>query len=97
MKSTVEYVNLLRRYFEEVARQEGVTKMALFGSVARGEQNEDSDVDVAYEGSPNPFLRIRMKMDLEQLFGCKVDVIRLRKQFSGTVFGDNLNKDLIYV
>lgn len=38
-----------------------------------------------------------MKMDLEQLFGCKVDVIRLRKQFSGTVFGDNLNKDLIYV
>ena len=55
MKSTLDYVNLLRRYFEEVARQEGVTKMALFGSVARGEQNEDSDVDVAYEGSPNLF------------------------------------------
>lgn len=97
MQSTIDCVNLLRRYFEEVARQEGVTKMALFGSVARGEQNEDSNVDVAYEGSPNLFLRIRMKMDLERLLGCKVDVVRLRKQFSGTIFGDNLDKDLIYV
>ena len=74
MKSTLDYVNLLRRYFEEVARQEGVTKMALFGSVARGEQNEDSDVDVAYEGSPNLFLSICL---LSRCYSWALTVIRI--------------------
>ena len=97
MKSKTEYQKILCHYFEEVASQQGVTRMALFGSVARGEQNEDSDVDVAYEGTPNLFLRVRMKMDLEKLFGCKVNLIRLRKQFSGTLFGEELDRDLIYV
>lgn len=96
MKSTLDYVNLLRRYFEEVARQEGVTKMALFGSVAVVNKMKIA-MWMLLMKVLQIFLRIRMKMDLEQLFGCKVDVIRLRKQFSGTVFGDNLNKDLIYV
>ena len=93
MKSKTEYQKILCHYFEEVASQQGITRMALFGSVARGEQNEDSDVDVAYEGPPNLFLRVRMKMDLEKLFGCKVDLIRLRKQFSGTLFGEELDRD----
>ena len=37
MKSTVDYVNLLRCYFEEVIHQEGITKMVLFGSVVCSE------------------------------------------------------------
>lgn len=97
MKSKKEYIRLLRGYFENTARKYGVTRMALFGSVARGEQQSNSDVDIAYEGLPNLFIRIRMKMELENLLGCKVDLIRLREDFSGTVFGEELSKDLIYV
>ncbi len=97
MKTTAECLDLLRGYYETVASKHGVKRMALFGSVARGEQQDGSDVDVAYEGEPNLFLRVRMKMDLEKIFGCSVDIVRLRSQFAGTLFGKELEKDLIYV
>jgi predicted nucleotidyltransferase len=97
MKSKTEYQKILCHYFEEVASQQGVTSFIYINLPDNSEQNEDSDVDVAYEGTPNLFLRVRMKMDLEKLFGCKVDLIRLRKQFSGTLFGEELDRDLIYV
>lgn len=71
--------------------------MALFGSVVRNEQTENSDVDVAYEGEANLLLRSRMKQELESLFGCKVDLVRLRKQLAGSDFGKNISKDLVYV
>jgi len=97
MKTKREYILLVREYYENTARKYGVTAMALFGSVARDEQQEDSDVDIAYEGQPNLFVRIRMKRELESLLGCKVDLIRLRKDFLGTAWGDEFSKDLIYV
>lgn len=71
--------------------------MAIFGSVSRNEQKEDSDIDIAYEGEPDIFTRIRMKRELEQLFKCKVDIIRLSKQVTNSLFGENISKDLLYV
>ena len=97
MKTKREYIILIRRYYENTARGYGVTAMALFGSVARDEQQEDSDVDIAYEGQANLFIRIRMKRELESLLGCKVDLVRLRKDFLGTTWGDQFSKDLTYV
>lgn len=97
MKSQKEYIALLREYFHTTASQYGVVRMAIFGSVSRNEQEGNSDIDIAYEGSPDIFKRIRMKKELEQLFGCKVDIIRLSKQVTGSLFGKNISKDLIYV
>lgn len=97
MRSKEEYMELLRSYFQNKAKAYGVVKMALFGSVMRGEQTETSDVDVAYEGKADILLRCRMKQELEDLFGCRVDIIRLREQLSGTTFLQNISKDLLYV
>ena len=69
----------------------------MFGSVARGEHKEGSDVDVVYEGDPNILLRSRMKRELESLFGCNVDLARFRKQLENTLFGESINEDLILV
>ena len=75
--------------------------MALFGWLCSvqlsGMNKENSDVDVAYEGEANLLLRSRMKQELESLFGCKVDLVRLRKQLAGSDFGKNILKDLVYV
>lgn len=38
MKSTSEYIKLLRQFKEQNADKYGITKLGLFGSVARGEQ-----------------------------------------------------------
>ena len=77
--------------------QYGIRKIGLFGSVARGEHKEGSDVDVIYGGEPNILLRSRMKRELENLFGCNVDLVRFRKQLENTLFSESINEDLILV
>jgi len=97
MRTQEEYIALLREYFHSTAIGYGIARMAIFGSVSRNEQNKDSDIDIAYEGVPDIFIRIRMKNELEQLFNCKVDIIRLSKQVTHSFFGENISKDLLYV
>ena len=64
MKSTAECIQLLKQFKLDRAETYGIRKLGLFGSVARGEQQDDSDVDVVYEGQPNLLLRISMKEEL---------------------------------
>ena len=97
MHAKEDYLILLRSYFHNKAESYGIVRMALFGSVARNEQTGQSDIDIAYEGEANLLLRSRMKQELEELFGCRVDLIRLRKQLADTAFLRNISKDLLYV
>ena len=97
MKTTSEYLQLLKQFKDSKAKSYGISKIGLFGSVARGEHKEGSDVDVLYEGEPNILLRSRMKRELEALFGCKVDLVRFRKQIKNTLFGESIDEDLILV
>ncbi|WP_102407608.1 nucleotidyltransferase family protein [Parabacteroides bouchesdurhonensis] len=97
MKTKVECLELLHNYFQNVAKHYGIVRMGLFGSVVRNEQTESSDIDIVYEGKPDILLRSRMKQELEALLGCKVDIVRLRKQLSGSAFEKSISKDLIYV
>ena len=62
-----------------VADKFGVRSMWLFGSVARNEQNESSDVDVCVEMEPSLLRRSGLKIYLEELLNCKVDVLRIHK------------------
>ena len=97
MKSTSEYLQLLKQFKETKAMQYGIRKIGLFGSVARGEHKEGSDVDVCFEGVPQGFFAVGgIKVDLEQLFGCQVDVVRLREKMD-TFFKEQIQKEVIYV
>ena len=49
MLTTVEYLSLLREYMRKNAAKYGISRMGIFGSVARGEQHEGSDVDICVE------------------------------------------------
>lgn len=49
MLSTIEYLSLLRKYMRENAVKYGISRMGIFGSVARGEQHDGSDVDICVE------------------------------------------------
>ena len=62
---------------ETLRREYGITSLRLFGSTARDEQKEDSDVDVFVETlTPNPFLLMEAKEFLEKSTGRSVDIIR---------------------
>ena len=90
-------LKVLKEYFNEVSEKYGIQSMALFGSVARDEQNASSDVDVLYEGAPNMLLRIRMQQELETLLGTRVDLTRSRQSIKDSSFAKDIAKDLIFV
>ena len=61
MRTRNEYIHLLRSQ-EAVLRQDyGIRSLRLFGSVAREQQTEQSDIDVCVEMDPKPFVRLHVK------------------------------------
>lgn len=61
----------------ELAAKHGAHDVRLFGSVARDEADERSDVDllVRMEAGRSLFDLGALVMDLEELLGCRVDVV----------------------
>ena len=92
-----EYLSLLRKYMRENAVKYGISRMGIFGSVARGEQHDGSDVDICVEiDRPSIFTLVHIKEELEKLFKCPVDVVRLRNNMD-ELLRNCINKDGIYV
>ena len=60
-----------------VARRYGASDIRLFGSVARGDATDDSDLDLIVRFEPGRSLLDHggLLMDLQELLGIKVDVI----------------------
>lgn len=76
MKTTQEYISLLKKHVPVLHDRFGIRSMSLFGSVARGEQKEDSDVDVLVD-MPATLRAVGGANDyLEQILGCHVDMVR---------------------
>lgn len=72
-----------------VAARHGVTSVRVFGSFARGEAREDSDLDLLIERGPErtPFFPGGLIADLQELLRRRVDVatenalpVRIREQ-----------------
>ena len=76
MKLT-ELLRLKKKEIQQIARQHGARNLRVFGSVARGEAAEGSDLDLLVEMEPGRSLLdlVAIKQDLEELLGCKVDVV----------------------
>lgn len=49
MRSLNEYIEIIKKCSDVLRSYFGVTSLRIFGSVARNEQNEDSDVDVCVD------------------------------------------------
>lgn len=96
MKTTSEYIALLRKYMAENAYKYSIMRMGIFGSVARGEQTAESDVDVCIElQTPSMFSLVHIKEELQLLFGCAVDIVRLREDMDG-ILRHNIMEEGIY-
>ena len=67
----------LREAIRRAAAENGARDVRIFGSVARGEEGEGSDVDilVALEPGRSLFDLARLEIRLERLLGRPVDVV----------------------
>lgn len=71
---------LLKEKREEILRlaaRHGAVNVRIFGSAARGEAGPESDIDMLVEWEPQRSLmdHVALWQDLEDLLGCKVDVV----------------------
>ena len=85
---TIEKLRSTKQYLGE---HYGVSSMMLFGSLAKGQQHEGSDVDVCVDMVPNLFKQAGVKVYLEELLGCDVDVVRMREHMN-PIFKQQIQK-----
>ena len=91
-----EVLNTLRNHKQALAAKYGVTRLGIFGSVARGEATAASDVDIVVEMPPDLFQMIHMQEELEQLLVASVDLIRYQK-YLNALLKRCIDHEAIYV
>ena len=72
-----ETLKLLQAHKSRLAREFGVTTLALFGSAARDMAGPESDVDIliAFDGPATSKRYFGVQFYLEDLLGCPVDLV----------------------
>lgn len=83
---------------QNIIRDFGVSKIGLFGSFVRNEQNEDSDIDliVQFEKKKKSYIKfINLSDYLEKLFNNKVDL--LTEKGISPYMKSRIEKETVYV
>ncbi len=75
IKST-DVIKTLRDLKPDLENRYGVTRIGIFGSIARNEAHSESDIDIVVDMAPDLLKRVSLKAELELLFCKKVDVVR---------------------
>jgi uncharacterized protein len=75
--AAIDALTLRRGAILHIAARHGISNVRVFGSVARGEANPQSDLDllVDIEEGRSLFSLIAAKQEIEELIGCKVDLV----------------------
>jgi predicted nucleotidyltransferase len=92
-----EILDFLMKNKDSFQREFSVKKIGLFGSYARDEATDESDIDVVVElEKADMFCLIGIKQTLEESFGCRVDVVRMRKTMNPTL-RRRIEKDAVFI
>ena len=96
MLTRQECIDTIKANAETIVQQFDVRSLRLFGSLARNEQHESSDIDVCVEMPPDMFQLIGLKQYLEELMGCDVDVVRIHRNIDDFLL-NQIKRDGIYI
>jgi uncharacterized protein len=91
---------LIKNQYQYLSSQYGIKRIGLFGSIAKGTEQVDSDIDIFVEfNQPIGFRFIEFVNDLESLLGRKVDVLTPAglENIRNKTIADNIQKDIVYV
>lgn len=98
MKPEKEEILLVLKNISPVLMEKyGVTKIGIFGSVARDQACESSDVDIVYEMiKPNGFTAVHLKEELEKKLNYPVDLVRYRESMSPLLKNGLIKRAFMY-
>jgi len=92
-----DILNVLREFKRAYAEQYGILEIGVFGSIARNEACDDSDVDICIQTqTPNPFVLVHIKEAIEELFHRQVDIVRVREKMN-RFLKERIEKEAYYV
>lgn len=96
MCNSKDCISKLRDNVNHFRNEYGVTEMYLFGSVARGDNRPDSDVDILVAMPPKIFVVSALHRFLENLLNSSVDLIRNHTHISPQ-FINQISRDAIKI
>ena len=97
MHNTEQIISILKTKKKELENRYPISELALFGSYARGDYNEKSDIDILvdFNGRIDGFDFIRIAHELEDAFHQKVDFVSRKAIRPGYL--SSVEKNLIHV
>ncbi len=92
-----EILSFLRDFKRNNSEKYGIIEIGVFGSIARNEARDDSDLDICIKTkTPNPFILVHIKEDIERRIKKHVDIVRVREKMN-PVLKTRIEKEGVYV
>jgi predicted nucleotidyltransferase len=92
-----EVLQVLRTFQRTRCDEFGIQRIGVFGSTARGEMTDDSDVDVVVVlAKPDLLTLVGIKQELEGLLEQQVDIVRYRDRMNAFL-KQRIEQEAIYV
>ena len=77
-KDILDFLKSNQEYFQ---KKYNIKEIGLFGSYARDEADENSDIDIFVTMKPSLFALVNLKEEIENRLNKKVDIIRNHKKY----------------
>ena len=99
MKTKDEIISFIARNKNLFRKEFHITKIGIFGSYARGEQNKDSDIDLIVEFEDNTPNLYDLKLDIKEFFRSKlgIEVDICREKYIKPRIKEEILKETLYV
>lgn len=97
MKTSAEVERILKKNIQNLKKDYNLNSMGIFGSFLKGEQNQDSDLDILVDfEKPIGLLKfIKLENDLSKILGIKVDLV-MKKALKPNI-GKRILEEIRYV
>ncbi len=92
-ETIIKYLTTHKKEFKD---KFNVEQIGLFGSYARDEATQESDIDIFVKMPPKLFDMVRLKQQIEEDLHKKVDIIREHKYIKPFLL-EMIQKDITYV
>jgi len=97
MLTQKDILHYLAQHKTEFQKKYHIEKIGLFGSYARGEAHEDSDIDIVIDLKKTTLSAlVGIKEDIESYFQTHVDIIQYRERMN-SFLKRRIERDAIYV